>query len=90
MFISKKEYYVEVHAILQEDVDFTQKDLHPNALVGGKLLELSSRARSTIAFEKGYLSMQWAGHYNAETKTIECSFRNPVYVDEENNKIMNR
>ena len=88
MFISKKEYFVEVHAILQEDIDFTEKDLVPNALVGGKLLELSRDTLNNIAFREGYLNACWSGHYNPENKTVECTFRNPVFVDEENGKVL--
>ena len=90
MFISKREYFVEVRAILQEGVDFTESDLEPNVLVGDKLLELSSAARGRIAYNLGYLSMHWAGHYDPEAKTIECSLRNPLYIDSVTGQVMNR
>lgn len=88
MFISRREYYVEVHAILQEGVDFTEEDLVPNALVGGKLKELSSSARSSLAFKNGFLSTEWSGHYHPESKTVECTFRKPLFLNEESNTVI--
>lgn len=88
MFISKREYYVEVHGILKEDEEFTQNDLEPNVLVGNRLMELSSRARSEIAHKLGYQQMYWSGHYDPETRTVQCSFRNPAFIDEKTNTVM--
>ena len=88
MYISKTEYFKEVHVILQEDVDFTQSDLEGNALVGGRLKELTSEARAQIAFNLGYRGMTWAGHYDEKTKTVEATLRQPLFIDEENNCII--
>lgn len=90
MFVSKREYYEEVHVILQEGVDFTENDLEGNILVGGRLLELTSKARGRIPFEKGYMSMEWSGHYDPETKTVACTLRNPIYIDEETGQVIKR
>ena len=83
MFISKKQYYEEIDVLLQEGVDFKQEDLEPNALVGGRLSELTSKARNEIAFRLGYQQMYFCGHYNEDTKTVRCSLRRPLFVDEE-------
>ena len=88
MLISEKKYYLEVKAILQEDKDFTKDDLRGNALVGGKLLELSSEARSRIAQKNGWAEVCWSGHYNPDSKTVKCIFKNPIYIDEESNTVM--
>ena len=82
MLVNKREYFEEVHAILQEGVDFTKEDLEGNVLVGDRLKELTSKARNEIATRNGYQQMYWAGHYNPDTETIECTFKNPVYIDE--------
>ena len=83
MFISKRQYYEEIDVLLQEDVDFKQEDMEPNALVGGRLKELTSKARNEIAFRLGYQQMYFAGHYDEDTKTVKCSLRRPLFVDEE-------
>ena len=82
MLVNKREYFEEVHAILQEGVDFTQEDLEGNMLVGGRLKELTSKARNEIATRNGYQQMYWSGHYNSDTETINCTFKNPIYIDE--------
>lgn len=81
MLISKVEIFEEVHVRLQLGVDFKEEDLEPNALVGGRLKELSSKARSEIAFNNGFLSTSWAGHYDPETRTVDATFRRPHYIE---------
>lgn len=87
MFISKREYYEEVSVRLQEGVDFTKEDLEGNVLVGGRLKELTSKARERIAHNNGYISMNWAGHYHPETNTVECTMRRRLYLNEEKSVI---
>lgn len=85
MLISKEEFYVEVHAILEEGIDFSLNDIVPDELSGGKLKILSSEARNKVAFQNGYRSTSWSGFYNPESHTVECSFKNPLFVDKTNN-----
>lgn len=88
MYISEKKYIMEVGAILQEGVDFTADDLEPNALVAGRLLELSSSACRRIAYDNEYEQISWVGHYDPVSKTVKCTFKKPIYVDEESGKIL--
>lgn len=81
MLISKVELFEEVHVRLQLGVDFTEGDLEPNALVGGRLKELTYEARNKIAHKNGYHQTYWAGHYNEETKTVDATFRRPYYIE---------
>lgn len=90
MFVSKREYYEEVHVILQEGVDFTKDDLEGNMLVGGRLSGLSTKARGEITYNKGCTFMSWSGHYNPDTKTVECTFKNPIYIDETSGQVLKR
>lgn len=85
MYISKREFYEEVSVRLFEDVDFTQDDLVGNPLVGGKLKELSTYARNTIPHKYGFLSIYWSGHYDPETRTVDCTMRKPLYLDNHDN-----
>lgn len=45
MKIGKIQRVEKVMVQLEEDIDFTAKDLEPNALVGGKLLKLTKRVQ---------------------------------------------
>lgn len=81
MLISKVEIFEEVHVRLQLGIDFEETDLVGNALVGGKLKELSSEARRRVAFNNGYLSTHWSGHYDPETKTVDATLRRPYFVE---------
>ena len=48
MKIGKIQRVEKVMVQLEEDIDFTAKDLEPNKLVGGKLLELTKEYRDRI------------------------------------------
>ena len=52
MKIGKIQRVEKVMVQLEEDIDFTAKDLEPNALVGGKLLELTKEYRDKVAYER--------------------------------------
>lgn len=86
MFIHKTEYYQEVSVILQKGIDFTDDDLEGNMLVGGRLLELKSSSRGKIAYNLGFMSCQWAGHYDEESQTVRATMRKYVYIDDETQK----
>lgn len=82
MLICKVETFEEVHVRLQLGVDFTEADLEGNQLVGGRLKELTSKARQEIAFRNEYQSMYWAGHYDPETKTVDATLRRPLFIEQ--------
>lgn len=82
MLICRVETIEEVHARLQLGIDFQESDLNGNALVGGRLKELTCEARNRIAFDNGFQSTYWAGHYDEETKTVDVTFRRPKYIEQ--------
>ena len=80
MKIGKIQRVEKVMVQLEEDIDFTAKDLEPNALVGGKLLELTKEYRDRIAYEKNFNRATWSGHYDPDTKTVLMEFEKDLYI----------
>ena len=57
MKIGKIQRVEKVMVQLEEDIDFTAKDLEPNMLVGGKLLELTKEYRDKVAYDKNFAGL---------------------------------
>lgn len=80
MKIGKIERVEKYLVVLEEDIDFTAKDLEPNRLVGGQLLELTKEYRDKVAFEKNFNRMTWSGHYDPDTKTVKVEFEKDLFI----------
>ena len=80
MKIGKIQRVEKVMVQLEEDIDFTAKDLEPNMLVGGKLLELTKEYRDKVAYDKNFNRVTWSGHYDPETKTVKVEFEKDLFI----------
>lgn len=80
MKIGKIERVEKVMVVLEQDIDFTEKDLEPNRLVGGKLLELTKEYRDKVAFDKNFNRLTWSGHYDPDTRTVKVEFEKDLFI----------
>lgn len=80
MKIGKIQRVEKVMVQLEEDIDFTAKDLEPNMLVGGKLLELTKEYRDKVAYDKNFNRVTWSGHYDPETRTVKVEFEKDLFI----------
>lgn len=75
MRVESAEKVEEAMVVLELNKDFTLKDLEPNRLVGGKLLELNVAVCDRIATQLGYNNWSWVSHYDEVAQIIRIRLR---------------
>lgn len=80
MKTAKWERVERVSVLLEQDIDFKEEDLVPNALVGSKLKELPRLKLIDICTDHDFTRCTWSGHYDTKTKTVHAIFEKELYL----------